>query len=87
MEEIRKVAFCPHCGNRAPQKLVHTQNCSDTSWLVESGEEWDVTVFYFTASCETCSNILLYRSVDDIVEPQYFTHAELVFPNSGQLHR
>jgi hypothetical protein len=23
MEEIRDVDCCPHCGNRAPQKLIH----------------------------------------------------------------
>lgn len=25
-EATRNVAFCPHCGNLAPQRLVHTQN-------------------------------------------------------------
>ena len=85
MEEIRKVSFCPHCGNRAPQKLVHVQNCSGTGWLTDTGEEMDLTVIYFTASCDTCNHLLIYSSVDDFVDDQNFNTAELVFPKSGEL--
>lgn len=86
MEDIRKVGFCPHCGNRSPQKLIHTQGTSGTGWFISNGEEVDLTVVYFIASCETCNHILVYRAVDDIPEDKFFTFADLEYPESGELH-
>jgi hypothetical protein len=85
MEEIRNIGFCPHCGNKSPQKLIHTQGTSGTGWIIEDGEEVDLTVVYFVASCETCNHILVYRAVEEIPDDKYFTSAELVFPESGKL--
>jgi hypothetical protein len=85
MEEIQNVGFCPHCGNKSPHKLIHTQRTSGTGWIIEDGEEFDLTVVYFIASCETCNHILVYRAVEEIPDDKYFTSAELVFPESGEL--
>jgi len=87
MEVIRKVEFCPHCGNKSPQKLLHEQYCSSKGWLIDDGMEFDVEIGYFVAVCETCSAILVYRAIEDIPEAKYFTACDLVYPESGKLHR
>jgi hypothetical protein len=86
VEDIRKVGFCPHCGNKSPQKLIHTQGTVGTGWFITDGEEVELTVVYFVASCETCNHVLIYRAVDDIPEDKFFTSADLVYPESGKLH-
>ncbi|MFH1908826.1 MAG: DUF4145 domain-containing protein [Chloroflexota bacterium] len=86
MEDIRKVGFCPHCGNKSPQKLIHTQGTSGTGWFISDGEEVDLTVVYFVASCETCNHILVYRAVEDIPDEKFFTSVDLEYPESGELH-
>jgi len=86
MEDIRSVGFCPHCGNKSPQKLIHIQSTNDTTWIIENGEEIDLTVVYFVASCETCNHILVYRAVEGLPDDKYFTSGNLVFPESGELH-
>jgi hypothetical protein len=69
MEEIRNVAFCPHCGNRAPQKLLHRHQCSERAWVMwdeeDRDEESQLDAVYFIATCETCQGILLYAAFDD----------------------
>jgi hypothetical protein len=90
MEEIREVAYCPRCGNRAPQKLIHSQFTSDIGWYTDgeaAGEQTDIPVSYCVASCETCYTILLYRAIGDFVDGKGFTQAELVWPHSGKLHK
>ena len=34
-KEIRKVSFCPHCSNRARQRLVYTQQYTERAWEAE----------------------------------------------------
>ena len=52
MSDVQCVAFCPHCGNTAPQAqrgqttLCLSDNFSRTYWL---------------ASCSTCKEAILYR--------------------------
>jgi hypothetical protein len=83
---IRKVAFCPHCGNKAPQKLLHTQYTEDRGWTTDDQEEIDLPVVYFTVVCETCNSILLYSSAGYTHEQEHFDKADLVYPTSGDLH-
>jgi len=87
MEPIRSVSFCPHCGNQAPQRLIHTQK------FLGKGYGLDGTLFvddlpsaYFVATCETCDEIQLYISVADDVEDKRFTEATLIWPDAGRLH-
>ena len=87
MEEIRKVAYCPSCGNKSPQKLIHAQHCSDVGYDYEGEEEIDMPMVYYIAACETCNGILLYQSVGHILEEKFFNQADLVYPQSGELHK
>jgi hypothetical protein len=87
MGDIRQVGFCPHCGNKSPQKLIHTQGTTGTGWFISDGEEVDLTVVYFVASCETCNHILVYRAIEDIPDENFFIFANREYPESGELHR
>ena len=85
----RSVAYCPHCGNRAPQRLIHSQHTSDIGYVTDgesTGEQMDIPVIYFVASCETCNSVLLYQSVGNMLEDGEFAQADLVWPHSGELH-
>ena len=84
MENIRKISYCPNCGNVAPQKLIHTQHSTTLGWS-RDGESYEFDVTFFVASCETCNWVLVYRSMGDS-DPKYFTSADLDYPDSGQLH-
>ena len=86
MEEIRRVQFCPHCGNTAPQKLVHVQHHLERGWSLSDGSEDEHPWSTFVAVCETCHHVLLYDNTGDQWEPKEFHHADLVFPKSGYLH-
>jgi hypothetical protein len=86
MEDIRRVAYCPSCGNKSPQKLIHVQHSSDIGYA-EDEEEVDMPLAYYIAACETCNGILVYQAVGHIFEDKHFNQADLVFPPSGELHR
>lgn len=82
---VRRVSFCPHCSNRAPQKLIHTQRYMEKSWSVSTGKE-DMTLWStFVAVCETCGHVLLYENVGDQLEDNEFHYGSLEFPDSGRL--
>lgn len=86
MGEIQCVAFCPHCGNTAPQ----SQRGQTTLYLSD-----DFNRTYWLASCSTCNEAILYRH-DYYEEPfgpdsggDYFHRPErfsLVWPAKGELH-
>lgn len=90
MDEIRKVGFCPHCGNRAPQKLLYRHHCSEIAWIMRDEEDKDeespLDAVYFIATCETCRGILLYASFDSYPEDEQFHLTRLVWPESGVSH-
>ena len=87
MTDIRKVAYCPHCGNRAPQRLIHRQQYLERGWSVPDGIEDEHTWSSFVAVCETCEHLLIYDNVGDQLGEDDFNLGDLVFPESGQLHR
>ena len=84
---IRRVLYCPHCGNKAPQRLIHTQRYMERSWSVSTGEENQDRWSTFVAVCETCGHVLLYGNPGDQFNDDEFHFADLDFPKSGQLHR
>ena len=86
MEEIRRVQYCPHCGNTAPQKLVHVQHYLGKGWSLSDGSEDEFPSSTFVAVCETCHHVLVYDDFGDQWEPKEFHHADLVYPKSGYLH-
>jgi len=87
MEQIRRVGYCPSCGNNSPQKLIHVQHCSDTAYAYEDEEAVDLPIAYYVASCETCDGILLYQSISRILEDKQFNQGDLVYPHAGELHK
>ncbi|MDI3477951.1 MAG: hypothetical protein PWQ59_1476 [Thermoanaerobacterium sp.] len=88
MIKIRKVAYYPHCGNRAPQKLVYTQEYFDKGYDTEGKlVDSQLRSKYYVAVCETCNQILLYNAFIEIVPDSFFYEAELVWPEFGQLHK
>ena len=87
METIRRVAFCPHCGNRAPQRLIHTQEYLGQGYSRDGSMDNNIPCAYYVAVCETCNEILLYDVFGDIVEDKDFHRADLVWPDPGVLHK
>ena len=90
MQETRSVAFCPHCGNNAPQQLIHRQHVSETAWILrdEEGrdEKSELDAIYFVATCETCQGILLYAAFDEYPDDHDFYRTNLLWPESGVSH-
>jgi hypothetical protein len=87
MEKIRRVAYCPHCGNRAPQLLIKRQQFLETGWSVTDGSEDQHPWSTFVAVCETCNNLLLYDNPGDQMDDGSFHYGDLVYPDSGKLHK
>ena len=78
------VAFCPHCGNTAPQEL---QGCSVSLHHSDGAHN------YYLTRCATCLEGLLYRHIDPRNTGPTILHGrfclaqyELVWPAHGQLH-
>lgn len=87
MEIIRRVVFCPHCGNRAPQRLIHTQEYLGKSYLMDGSlADDDLPCAYYVAVCETCNEILLYHEVDPSGDDKDFHLTDLIWPDLGVLH-
>ena len=78
--EIRLVAYCPHCGNRAPQRLIHIQYYSERTWSVPIGKEELVPWSTFLAVCETCDHLLLYDNPGDQLSPDVFNSVNADYP-------
>jgi len=83
---IRRVLYCPHCGNKAPQRLIHRQRYYERSWVVSSGKEDRTPWSVFITVCETCDHVLLYENLGDQLEDGEFQNAELEYPEAGRLH-
>jgi len=86
-EEIRRVAFCPHCGNMSTQRFMFSQTTSERAWDIEDEEETEIDVANYVALCETCNMVLVYQIYDTILYDKDFIHAKLVYPDSGKLHQ
>ncbi len=86
MGEIQKVAFCPHCGNRAPQELILT-HYFDEEVFDTDGKLLFIPSVYFITKCMTCNQILLYNEWGDISDKTSFTDTKLVWPDPGVLDK
>ena len=83
-KETRNISFCPHCSNRAPQKLVCTQHYLERAWNVESGQESEPDPWStFIATCETCHQVLLYDNPGDHLTEDEFHLGEILYPEYG----
>jgi Domain of unknown function (DUF4145) len=85
MVGIRKIAFCPHCGNQADQKLIHKQTCEWIGRSLIDDEDLELPRTYFVASCNTCNHILLYTMIGDDIADEDFINGYLEYPNLGHL--
>jgi hypothetical protein len=88
MPTIRRTAFCPHCGNFAPQKLLFTHSYYQTVYEL-TGEELDdlMPAEYFVATCETCHELLLYYADCGTPDEAKFERATLQYPKPPRLHK
>jgi hypothetical protein len=83
---IRCVAFCPHCGNRAPQKLVYKKHFYSYGFDMQGNKtDNDLPAAYFIAECETCHEILVYLAEAHIPDEKNFIDSSLIWPDPGFL--
>ncbi len=85
----RRVGFCPHCGNKAPQRLVFIQKYFGEWFDANSGEismDGMGESTYYIAVCETCDQILVYLDLIDEYGPEDFNFSSLHWPTFG-LHK
>jgi hypothetical protein len=86
-EHHRHIDFCPHCGNRSPQRIALTHYYRD-SWYSEDGTELPVDegpdCEAIICICETCSAVLLYDGISQ-AETGYWP--ALSYPRDTQLHK
>ena len=89
MTDKHPIGYCPHCGNHAPQRAVHTQPYMAYAYKMDGTKtEADMPSTYIVATCGTCDEILLYHDFGLYPEEQYpFTKCDLLWPNNGLLHR
>lgn len=81
----KAVAYCPHCGNRAPQKLKGAHHKTEPE---------DERATYHLVACGTCGHALLYMFEPTKYEgpkslmPNFrLDGKELVWPEANGLHR
>lgn len=87
MEPIRMTAFCPHCCNRAPQTLVHSQPCEFTLYDVKDGSPEIELMDMYVASCDTCKGLLIYSDMGGGEDKEHFADNYLVWPEKKTLHQ
>src|SRR2546422_11313930 len=66
LEIQRKIAFCPHCGNHAPQRAVFRHETRETGYDDKGNPEEEFPTECFLGLCETCDQPWLYYIDDDI---------------------
>lgn len=82
---IRRVAYCPHCGNRAPQRLLYRQRFQERTWSADGNEIDPVPWSTFVACCETCAHILVYDNPADQLDASNFSLGRLEYPRDDRL--
>ena len=85
MGPVRRVGFCPHCCNRAPQTLIHDQGYEAKGYGVADASEDLIPSAYYVVSCDTCSEILVYSDFGGVVGAEHFEESELVWPKKKTL--
>jgi hypothetical protein len=86
-DAIQNIAFCPHCGNTTPQKLVFTHSYQGVGYDSGTGakDEYGPPCEYYIATCSTCNDLLLYHNFIDQTDQENFSEATLVHPSNQQL--
>ncbi len=80
-----RIEFCPHCGNCANQRVVHAQQFPMTLEQYRSKKlvkiYHDAVGAYYTAVCDVCQKILVYKDFQLNKGSLSFKTAELVWPD------
>ncbi len=84
---IQNIAFCPHCGNSTPQRLVFAHSYEGVGYDARTGakDEYGIPCVYYIAICSTCNNLLLYHNFIDETDTEHFSEATLIHPSNHQL--
>jgi hypothetical protein len=87
MDQFRRVAYCPHCGNESTHRLIHRQFYWEKTFSAKNGSEGRPAAWStFVVICETCQQVLLYDNPGDHIEEKDFHLGDLIYPKSGLLH-
>jgi hypothetical protein len=81
------VAYCPHCGNEAPQRLLLSHNYEKGGWYSEDGELADMAApsLYHIRECCTCHDLLLYHELGADHAESSADDVDLVYPQPKDL--
>lgn len=82
MDIIRKVGYCPHCGNSAPQRLIQSHYNSECD---ADGQQTAPPEGYFVSVCDTCNGLLLYLAYGYVPEESDFLSSELLWPDDARV--
>ncbi len=86
MAEADHTAFCPHCGNVAPQRVL-LRHSYQSEWYDPSGQKMSEPgpdLEAIVCICCTCNELLVY---DGIAESEFGAWPPLGYPESGELHK
>jgi len=91
LEIQRRIAFCPHCGNHSPQRLVFRHETEETGYDDKGNPEEAFPTEFFLALCATCDQPLLYYTGEDIEQygsgdkSQSYQNSVLLWPTEKVL--
>ena len=88
-KRLKKIAFCPHCGNKTTQLLLYTHDCEDIFTVFDEEHSIDheesLPVQCYLTVCEICKNPLLYGTYHFITEEEDFQASGLLCPKQKKL--
>lgn len=86
-EPIQNIAFCPHCGNTAQQRVIYIHSYEGSGYDVQTGEksEYGPPCTYYVAICSTCDDLLLYHNFIDEVPDEDFSKSTILYPDKHKL--
>src|SRR5439155_12194123 len=84
-ESQRHIAFCPHCGNTAPQRVVF-RHLYESEWYDSDGKRTKdpgPQCEAIVCVCETCNQVLLYDGIEGY---EIDAWPALQYPQGTELH-
>jgi hypothetical protein len=88
-KRFKKIAFCPHCGNKTTKILLYTHDCEEIMTVFD--EEYSIDheellpVQCYLTVCETCKNPLFYGGYHFSTEEEDFQTSGLLWPKQTKL--
>ena len=88
-KRLKKIAFCPHCGNKTTQLLLYTHDCEDIFTVFDEEHSIDheesLPVQCYLTVCEICKNPLFYGGYHFSTEEEDFQASGLLWPKQKKL--